>query len=417
MLLGFSFQLSIAATNICFYLLAISGLVMTLSAIPLKINSAVYTNWRRLIRSPLWIVVTVWVVLLYASVSYSEPNELLSGYAKKYIKYTLLAFLVVVVLAQCREGVDLPKRFFVGFAVGGVVTFVLGVLNKTTGWLSLAVSQGWVAPKYIATGYWVSNELFAHSLFMAVLFAYGLTAWLRSRSISYLLFCVVGLFGVFVVSNQRTGFIAVLVVTVWLAWLLIPTLQKRLWVMLGIASAFTVVLLTDNNVADRLLRAANEWQQCTAILGSTTDTQTLGNNCYSSTGLRLLFIQGSLAQMSDAWFLGHGLGNLQVATLDYDWHNKIYSQGLAHNPHNEYLLQGIQLGIVGVMLLLGIFVTAFWQAMRLNKNRRYLYAGIVFMYAVGCLFNSFLLDAMEGMLFSVLLAFIIAERLMQQESV
>ncbi len=104
-------------------------------------------------------------------------------------------------------------------------------------------------------------------------------------------------------------------------------------------------------------------------------------------------------------------------TIDYDWYQQAFRFGQANNPHNEYLLQGIQLGIVGVTLVIVLFVVAFYQAMHLNRNRRYLYAGIVLMYALGCLFNSFLLDPLQGMLFTLLMAFIITDDSKQQSAV
>lgn len=411
LLLGVSFQLSMAATNILFYLLVISSIAMTVQD---KVQG--WQHWRTIIRSPLWWWVSAWVGLLYISISYSEFNELLGGYAKKYLKYALLGFIAVLILSKRCNGVDLPKRFFIGFALGGIITFMLGGVNKTTGWLTLAATQGWVSEKYVQSGYWISNELFAHSLFMAVLFTYGLTAWLQVRRSGYLLFCLIGLFGVFIVSEQRTGFIVTLVVTVWLLGLFLPTAKQKLMAVIVILGLIVTLLLTDNPVSVRIFEFSQEWQACYLRLDDIErDIQSFGEACRNSAGLRFLFLRDSISQISEAWFLGHGMGNLQVVTINYDWVQGQYSIGTSDNPHNEYLLQGIQLGIVGVLLLLAILATAFYQAMQLNRNRRYLYAGIILMYAVGCLFNSFLLDAMQGLLFTLVIAFIMVERVFQQE--
>lgn len=414
LLLGASFQLSMAATNILFYLFIISGAVLTVTDF-LQKTEAITQDWQRLCRSPLWLLVTLWAVLLYVSMTYNESHPLQWDYAKKYLKYLLLGFVVVIVLAQQRQGIDVPKRFFIGFAVGGAIVFGLGALNYLTGWLSLAANAGWIKQKYVVSGYWISNDLFAHSLFMAILFVYGLSGWLRTRSVSYLLFCFVGIFGVLVASSQRTGFVAVIVVSIWLAWLLLPSLKKKIGFLVIIVAVIALTLAMNNNIASRILFAVSEWQHCNAVISTQVDVQILGENCHNSIGLRLMFIRDSLAQIGDAWFLGHGLGNLNITTLNYDWHTKAYSIGRASNPHNEYLLQGIQLGVVGIMLLIGIFVTAFYQAIRLNRSRRYVYAGIVLMYIVGCLFNSFLLDTMQGLFFVLLIAFIIAEQHIQRE--
>ncbi len=92
LLLGISFQLSMAATNVFFYLLVVSGVVLTalavLRALPAAEITQIKKDWRQLLRSPLWLIVTLWVVLLYVSISYSEANERLWEFARKYYAAT-----------------------------------------------------------------------------------------------------------------------------------------------------------------------------------------------------------------------------------------------------------------------------------------------------------------------------------------
>ena len=71
------------------------------------------------------------------------------------------------------------------------------------------------------------------------------------------------------------------------------------------------------------------------------------------------------------------------------------------NPHNEYLLIGVQTGLVGLVLLLHLF----WQHWRLAPRlatplETHLARGLLLTIAVGCLFNSLLLDHTEGLLFA-----------------
>jgi len=74
---------------------------------------------------------------------------------------------------------------------------------------------------------------------------------------------------------------------------------------------------------------------------------------------------------------------------------------LTPNPHNEYLLIAAQTGVVGLALLLHLF----WQHWRLSARlatplETHLARGLVITIAVGCLFNSFLLDHTEGLLYA-----------------
>jgi heptosyltransferase-3 len=75
------------------------------------------------------------------------------------------------------------------------------------------------------------------------------------------------------------------------------------------------------------------------------------------------------------------------------------------NPHDEYALQLVGGGIVGLLLFL-----AWLGAAAVQTRRSPLLAGIVIAFAVGCVFNSLLLDFTEGHLYVAMLAWLLAER-------
>ena len=70
------------------------------------------------------------------------------------------------------------------------------------------------------------------------------------------------------------------------------------------------------------------------------------------------------------------------------------------NPHNEYLLIAIQIGLVGLASLIGLFSLQWRLAARLEPLYRDLARGLVLVFVIGCLFNSLLLDHTEGLLFA-----------------
>lgn len=73
----------------------------------------------------------------------------------------------------------------------------------------------------------------------------------------------------------------------------------------------------------------------------------------------------------------------------------------ARNPHNEYLLMATQLGLPGLGLLLALFALHGRLSRRLaSPLERDLARGLLLAIAAGCLFNSFLLDHTEGLLFA-----------------
>jgi len=126
-----------------------------------------------------------------------------------------------------------------------------------------------------------------------------------------------------------------------------------------------------------------------------------GKITFTPTGERLQFYRNSLALLSQAPVLGHGTGRFHER---YAMHVAGTNQVVTANPHNEYLMVGVQSGLVGVGILLALF-WALWQAAaRWEGMDRWLAQGMVVWLSVGCCFNSFILDSREGMLFALLTA-------------
>jgi O-antigen ligase len=83
--------------------------------------------------------------------------------------------------------------------------------------------------------------------------------------------------------------------------------------------------------------------------------------------------------------------------------------GATENPHNEYLLIAIQIGLIGLASLLYLFYRQWQVAGRLAQPLyRDLARGMVLMFVVGCLFNSLLVDHTEGLLFAWMSALLFA---------
>jgi len=118
----------------------------------------------------------------------------------------------------------------------------------------------------------------------------------------------------------------------------------------------------------------------------------------SSLGQRLEFYRGSLAIIGDHPVIGVGTGGFPKAYVEKTKGTSPYE---VRNPHSEYLLMMTQTGLIGLALLLHLF----WQHWRLAPRlatplETHLARGLVITIAGGCLFNSFLLDHTEGLLFA-----------------
>lgn len=118
----------------------------------------------------------------------------------------------------------------------------------------------------------------------------------------------------------------------------------------------------------------------------------------NSVGLRLEFHANSLALFGDHPLAGIGTGGFPGAYAE-----KVRGTAMVatSNPHNEYLLIAVQTGLIGLALLLYLFHRQWQLAPRLAAPlETHLARGLLLAIAVGCLFNSLLLDHTEGLLYA-----------------
>lgn len=118
----------------------------------------------------------------------------------------------------------------------------------------------------------------------------------------------------------------------------------------------------------------------------------------SSAGLRIEFYRNSLGIFTEHPLIGVGTGGFPSA---YASRVQGTDMTATRNPHNEYLHIAVQLGLAGLTALTLMFVMQWRMARRLPDTMEAgLARGLVVAFAVGCLFNSMLLDHAEGLLFA-----------------
>ncbi|MDC0050352.1 O-antigen ligase family protein [Verrucomicrobia bacterium] len=138
-----------------------------------------------------------------------------------------------------------------------------------------------------------------------------------------------------------------------------------------------------------------------------------GKTTFTPTGERLQFYRNSLTLFSQAPVLGHGTGRFHEK---YAEHVAGTKQVVTSNPHNEYLMVGVQSGLVGLGILVALLWALWRAASRWEGMDRWLAQGMVVWLSVGCCFNSFILDSREGMLFALLAGVYGAAPTAQKES-
>ena len=123
-----------------------------------------------------------------------------------------------------------------------------------------------------------------------------------------------------------------------------------------------------------------------------------GGASNTSTGQRLDFATNSIAIVSAHPIIGVGTGGFAAA---YAQQVDGLGKDATVNPHNEYLNLAVQLGILGLLMPALLFLVVWQQAKGLpSPLERDLARGLAIAFAVGCLFNSMLMDHVEGLLFA-----------------
>jgi len=118
----------------------------------------------------------------------------------------------------------------------------------------------------------------------------------------------------------------------------------------------------------------------------------------SSVGLRLEWYRNTAQLITAHPLVGVGTGSFAEAYREIV--TELGASKPSH-PHNQYLLTASELGVAGAGLLLWLFGLLCWK-FRTGGGHVFvpLGEGAMVMLAIGCLFNSFLVDHTEGLFFA-----------------
>ncbi|WP_339057256.1 O-antigen ligase family protein [Candidatus Regiella endosymbiont of Tuberolachnus salignus] len=226
----------------------------------------------------------------------------------------------------------------------------------------------------LAALFWLQNLFFYQ----------GIKRW------AYAFLVAITLYNVLFMLLGRTGYVALIAaIAVWTK-LSLPFRQQ---LMVAACAAFLacIFIMVPNRSHDRLQLGIQEMEECSIAVAEEWQL-----SCSSSMGLRKAFVLKSWQLIKQAPLFGHGAGGFFYAIPEAGYK--------VSNPHNEYLLQTVQLGLIGLVLFLAWMLSIFraaWQQSPVIKN---LFIALLSSYMVCNLFNSFLLDSSEGNFFIVVTA-------------
>ncbi|ACJ19649.1 O-antigen ligase family protein [Coxiella burnetii] len=128
----------------------------------------------------------------------------------------------------------------------------------------------------------------------------------------------------------------------------------------------------------------------------------------TSVGIRIQSIKNAYVLFKQRPWLGHGTGGFHTAyaTLPPE---KTQATGDMRLSYNSYLNVGIELGIVGVFLLLMNFLIQWKYSYSLSGDYRYFMQALLIGMVIGCLGNSWLSDTTELHLYALFLGVAFSE--------
>lgn len=286
-----------------------------------------------------------------------------------------------------------PQAFSSGLMVGALVF----------------AAMHWLAPLIPQLGPFLSSRRISAGFGLAVcaylLFEHGRLGALR-KWLAYGASVFLGVTVIFA-GEGRTGHLVLLVLMGCAAYRAAPQ-RWRLPVMVSILVGGLLIASMSHTVR---LRLVETWDDAVA----TNKGEVVEN---SSTGARIELFRNGLTVARNHWLLGTGWQHYPVAFSEASAprHNgsREVLGTVADNPHNEYLMQLGAGGLPALLLFMLWLAWPFWRALREGENRSP-WAGAVgsvaLAFATGCLFNSLLLDFVEGHFYGALMAWLLVRRL------
>ncbi len=206
---------------------------------------------------------------------------------------------------------------------------------------------------------------------------------------------------VFFIFQGRTGHIvAIILITLAIAW----ELPKRLrYHSVLIALALLAALAVGSS---KFSQGLNE-------IGNGIRTFSTSGQLMSSSGMRLDLWHRSLQSLEASPWWGTGVGSWG---REFKRQEEIHSREIPvssatsqhQNPHQEYLLWGVELGLPGIAVLCAVLLALYRDSLRLEIPVRRAMQSVLAALTVSCLFNCALYDAMIGDFFCITLALLLA---------
>lgn len=362
-LIGFSIPISPAFTNI-FCVLAVAFCFVKGEVSQLRHHP--------LVKTAMGLLVVMLIGMLYTSASWSEAGRMLDKYRE------LLYIPVFIWLFR-----DQPTRQLGLYAFLSAMGLTL-LFSYCMAWGGWEIGKGTVANSFVFKNYITQGLLMSlAAYFLAVQLWQPTTRWRKLRAILLGL----ALYNVVFMIQGRTGYVVLA------SLVLLFMYQTYRYRGLGWGSLLVVISgLFAYQTSDLVQQRVNN-------VASGIEAYRYGEMAGSIPG-RIGFLHNSTRLILQHPLLGTGTGS-----FTHEYQQLAQQQGIlpTTNPHNEYLMIAVQWGMLGASLFIYLLYQLWTTSYLLPPQPAWMGQGLVVAMAIGCLFNSLLLDTTEGHLFAYLI--------------
>nr|WP_174889232.1 O-antigen ligase family protein [Candidatus Hamiltonella defensa] len=337
-----------------------------------------------LAKNPLvWLPAVLFLLLLLSLLTQYDVYGV-----KMIYKYKKLLFILPLSLFFLMSR-SLSKQFVKGFLLANAIILFTSFLI-------------WEFDLPLGTAYLSNPTVFKMHITQNFFMALAVLIWLQQtfhhkgiKFGGYALLTCLGVYNIFFMVQGRTGYLALVVA--FFTWIFLSCSKVHQLRMIIVALILGAVLVIVPNKANvRMHTAIKQIQTCLAA-----SQPNLLEACGTSMGLRTMFALRSWQLIKEAPILGHGAGSFEHVSKQGNF--------IIHNPHNEYLIQTLQSGLLGLTVFLVWMWCFFRSACQQPSEIKNMFIAVLMSYMACHFFNSFLLDSSEGHLFVILTA-ILASR-------
>ena len=329
--------------------------------------------------------------MTWTSGSQIEASNSLSKYGK------LLIIPIFCVLIRDRKEALYALACFCVAQLFLVVSAWMIFIELPVPW---ALSQSSLSQNVVFSSY--LDESLMSAVFAAV--SWHLRALVPGKYGAYcaIAACLLAIGNVFFLLQGRSAHVVtILLLTLATTW----QMPRRYRAVVVVLPFFLVLILylSSTKVQTRLNVLTKEVQAFSFKQGVKVES---GN----SSGIRLHFWHRAVQSISENPVAGSGAGSWsnefnRLERINNPMHTNIPPMG---NPHQEYLLWGVQLGVPGILLLLALMVSIMKDTLSMDTQTARATQSSLLALAIACLFNSSLYDAQIGDFFCVVLGLLLA---------